>query len=517
MFRGIGARRLRKWKGAGAPQMPPARGLQSLPLLNVNSDRDEILKYFNNSWDLTEQLYAGLAQEDAYYHIPYHRLRHPFVFYTAHSAALYDNKFHHAGLIKEKVNSDFATLFEAGVDEMSWDNLHDHDPTVFPAFAKVQEYRDQVHKMVTDIIKNHPCLDEERNIDNEKFWAVVMGFEHDKIHMETSSVLIREMPLSKVKVPDGWPMPHDSNYKEGKSPGVPVRGKDYPLSNDFVKVEPTTVKLGRPKSWPTFGWDNSYGEEVHEVRAFSANQNFISNGEYYEFVADGGYQKEKYWTEDSWNWKKFRDVGMPTFWRGSLSDIDKDGGLRLRMIFEEAPMQWDWPVIVNYHEAKAYSRWKSEKDQSDMPYRLITEKEHNAMRSSSHSNLDVEARVDSILQPGPYKHVNFNLQHGSESSVTAFEPNEKGFRDVFGNVWSWCEDHFHPLSGFKEIPLYPDFSLPCYDSAHFMILGGSFISTGDNCSVFMRSHFRPHFYQHAGFRLARYEDGNPSSDAVDLG
>ena len=151
-----------------------------------------------------------------------------------------------------------------------------------------------------------------------------------------------------------------------------------------------------------------------------------------------------------------------------------------------------------------------------MPYRLITEKEHNAIRSSSHNNLDVEAWVDTILHPGPYKYSNFNLQYGSESSVTAFEPNEKGFRDVFGNVWTWCEDHFHPLDGFKTHDLYSDFSTPCFDCQHFMILGGSFISTGDTCTIFARSHFRPHFYQHAGFRLARYEDGNTSSDAVKM-
>ena len=34
-----------------------------------------------------------------------------------------------------------------------------------------------------------------------------------------------------------------------------------------------------------------------------------------------------------------------------------------------------------------------------------------------------------------------------------------------------------------------------------MIMGGSFTSTGNEASVFARFHFRPHFHQHAGFRL----------------
>lgn len=46
-----------------------------------------------------------------------------------------------------------------------------------------------------------------------------------------------------------------------------------------------------------------------------------------------------------------------------------------------------------------------------------------------------------------------------------------------------------------------DFSTPCFDGQHNIIMGGSFISTGNEASVFARFHFRPHFHQHAGFRL----------------
>ena len=46
-----------------------------------------------------------------------------------------------------------------------------------------------------------------------------------------------------------------------------------------------------------------------------------------------------------------------------------------------------------------------------------------------------------------------------------------------------------------------DFSTPCFDGQHNIIMGGSFISTGNEASVFARFHFRPHFYQHVGFRL----------------
>ncbi|WP_202220738.1 putative 4-mercaptohistidine N1-methyltransferase [Okeania sp. KiyG1] len=47
-----------------------------------------------------------------------------------------------------------------------------------------------------------------------------------------------------------------------------------------------------------------------------------------------------------------------------------------------------------------------------------------------------------------------------------------------------------------------------------MILGGSFISTGDEATRWARFHFRPHFFQHAGFRLACSEEGDATCDAV---
>jgi hypothetical protein len=31
-----------------------------------------------------------------------------------------------------------------------------------------------------------------------------MGIEHERIHFETSSVLIRQIPIDMVKKPDGW-------------------------------------------------------------------------------------------------------------------------------------------------------------------------------------------------------------------------------------------------------------------------------------------------------------------------
>ena len=56
--------------------------------------------------------------------------------------------------------------------------------------------------------------------------------------------------------------------------------------------------------------------------------------------------------------------------------------------------------------------------------------------------------------------------------------------------------------------------MPCYDGEHQIILGGSFVSTGDEASIWARFHFRPHFTQFAGFRIVRSEDEVLSYNAV---
>ena len=44
---------------------------------------------------------------------------------------------------------------------------------------------------------------------------------------------------------------------------------------------------------------------------------------------------------------------------------------------EEIAMPWDWPVTVNYHESKAYAKWKGPQ------YRIMTEAEHHAIRDKN--------------------------------------------------------------------------------------------------------------------------------------
>ena len=97
--------------------------------------------------------------------------------------------------------------------------------------------------------------------------------------------------------------------------------------------------------------------------------------------------------------------------------------------------------------------------------------------------------------------LNANLAWGSPSSVYDGQAPFSGLR---GNSWEYCEDWFAALPGYATHPLYEDFSTPCFDGQHALILGGSFASTGNEASVFSRFHFRPHFHNLLSFRVVSW-------------
>ena len=446
--------------------------LTSLPMPNLNyCTRTDVLDYFDNTWTLTETLFSALRTEEAFYRPPHHQLRHPLIFYYAHPVVFYINKLRIAGILKEPINAYFEQLFEIGVDEMSWDDLSKNQ-SEWPSIEEVTAYRSEVYRCIKHVIETHPALDQLPITWNSPLWALFMGFEHERIHLETSSVLMRELPIYLVKKPRYW-----SGYFN-------LTNEEPHPTNNFIPVQSREVVLGKSRETPVYGWDNEYGRNEITVAPFQASECLISNGEFLKFVKDGGYQEPRYWSAEGWQWRSFRNAKWPAFWVP-----DGPSGLHqfnLRLCFDVVSMQFAWPVNVNFHEAKAYCAWLSEQEKAEVPYRLLTEAEHHCLRETARG-----------------ENVNQNLLYASENSVNANKKTADGFYDVFGNVWQWCEDYFAPLPGFKVHPYYDDFSAPCFDDQHNLMMGGSFISTGDEAMVWARFHFRRHFFQHAGFRVVK--------------
>jgi len=431
---------------------------------NPKEKRKEILDYFEKTWAIDEKLYTQLKSDEVFYHRG-DSLRHVLLFYFGHTAVFFINKLFLAKIIHSRINHDFESIFAIGVDEMSWDDLNEKNYN-WPSVDAIREYRNKARKVVTEVILNAPLT--LPILWSDPLWIIIMGIEHERIHLETSSVLIRQLPLEEVVSGHFGEICKDS----GTAP-----------QNTFLSVPGATMHLGKSLDNPLYGWDNEYGKYTEKVIDFKASKYLISNGEFKGFVEAGGYRKKENWTEEGWNWCSFKQAEMPLFWRINGEEYS------LRLVDREISMPWNWPVEVNYLEAKAFCNWKSK--QTGKTLRLPTEAEW--IRLTQYVNIpDVP---DWKTAPG-----NINLEKfASPCPVDYFQSGE--FYDVIGNVWQWSETPITGYHGFKVHPMYDDFSTPTFDGKHNLIKGGSWISTGNEAIRDARYAFRRHFYQHAGFRI----------------
>jgi len=439
--------------------------LPSTPRLNgadAEATRQEISAYFHATFDRYEQLFELLACAEGYYQKPI-ALRHPLVFYLGHTATFFINKLVLAGLLTERVEPQFESIFAVGVDEMSWDDL-DARHYDWPGVDEVMAYRKEVRRQVGRLIQTLPL-----NLPitwDHPWWVILMGIEHERIHLETSSVLIRQQRLEYVRTHADW------------RPCMTVAAAPQ---NTLVKIPAGSVRLGMDKSEPYYGWDNEYGRHAADIPAFSVGCYLVSNQEYLQFVAAEGYRNDSFWEEEGRAWKNFAHAAHPAFW---VCDGDE---WRLRLLSEEVPMHWDWPVEVNYHEAKAFCNWK--RNTSGQPYRLPTEDEWYRLYAVSGLDEAADGQVAANL------HLQ---QHASSCPVNTYRHGD--LYDVVGNVWQWTETPIYPFEGFEVHPLYDDFTTPTFDGKHNLIKGGSWISCGNETRKSARYAFRRHFFQHAGFR-----------------
>jgi 5-histidylcysteine sulfoxide synthase/putative 4-mercaptohistidine N1-methyltranferase len=436
------------------------------PILNgsdVDATRKEFQEYFLSTFNRYEQLFETLLNEKSYQQKPI-ALRHPLIFYFGHTATFYLNKLLLAGLLKERINPKFESMFAVGVDEMSWDDLNDANYD-WPSSAEVKHYRHQVRDVVENLIKTAPLT---LPIDwNHPWWVIIMGIEHERIHLETSSVLIRQQALELVQPHAAW----QTCTHSGDAP-----------QNDLVKIPAGKVALDKEENAAEYGWDNEYGLHEADVAEFQASRYLVSNAEFLEFVMAGGYAQDAFWAEEGLKWRRYTLATHPTFW------VRKGETWYLRLMTEEVPMPWDWPAEVNYHEAKAFCNWKAQK--TGLKVRLPSEDEWYRLYDF--------AGVAEVAN-GEVATSNLHLDHfASPCPITDFRHGE--LFDVTGNVWQWTETPIYPFSGFKVHPLYDDFTTPTFDGRHNLIKGGSWISCGNESLHSARYAFRCHFFQHAGFR-----------------
>jgi 5-histidylcysteine sulfoxide synthase/putative 4-mercaptohistidine N1-methyltranferase len=424
---------------------------------NINQKRKDIKQYFINTYTQFEKIFELLKDDDVFYQQS-EITRHPMIFYFGHTATFFINKLVLAKVITQRLNPSFESIFAIGVDEMTWDDMESSNYD-WPKVSEVRQYRKSVKNLIIELIDT---IDLSLPIKKDSaMWIILMGIEHEKIHIETSLVLHRQMPIELIKYSDEFQICNTFTKN---------------IKNEMITIPSANIHLGKDESHNLYGWDNEYGKDEFYVQEFQTSKYLVSNEEFMEFVNNNAYNNLEYWDKEGQEFLKNTKAQHPSFWI-------KDGNTyRYRTINQIIDMPLSWPVDINALEAKAFCRYKSMKE--NINYSLMSEAQYKALYKFA--NVTKESKA------------NHNLELYSSVPVNTY--NFNGVYDVIGNAWQWSETCIYPYEGFEVHEMYDDFSVPTFDNKHALINGSSWASTGNLIDSYSRYAFRRHFYQNASFR-----------------
>lgn len=283
-----------------------------------------------------------------------------------------------------------------------------------------------------------------------------LGMQHEQQHQELLITDIKYILSTNPLLPAYKPLTNKSSIIEKPD-------------QIFLEVPGGIYKIGCQQEG--FCFDNELG--VHEVLLsdFQVMNRTVTNGEYIEFIEDGGYQEFSHWLDEGFVMVKEQKLEAPLYW------IKQDNTwFRFTMYGLEKVAMHEPVIHVSFYEADAYANWAGK--------RLLTEFEWEA--------------VSQAYPP--------SAGHFADSSL--FEPipcnlNDVGLQQLYGNVWEWTYSAYHPYPGFSKAPG----ALGEYNGKfminQMVLRGGSCATPENHIRTTYRNFFHPDKrWQYSGIRLA---------------
>ncbi len=243
---------------------------------------------------------------------------------------------------------------------------------------------------------------------------------------------------------------------------------DAPDAMDWIEIAGGIRKVGHDGNG--FAWDNEAPRHETLMRPFRLADRLVTNAEWLEFMADGGYSTPSLWLADGWNTVNREGWRAPLYWE------ERDGqwlGMSLEGL---QPVDRPAPVDhVSYYEADAFARWAGK--------RLPTE-------------FEWEVAAEGLALAG------------NSLATRAFRPlpaetRTGGPQQMFGDVWEWTQSAYLPYPGYRP----PAGALGEYNGKFMVsqqvLRGGSCATPEGHTRATYRNFFYPHQrWQFVGLRLA---------------
>jgi len=317
---------------------------------------------------------------------------------------------------------------------------------------------------IAEIISYRAYVDEamERVLEDASPRAatlIELGCHHEEQHQELLLTDILHLFAQNPLAPAVW-QPTRLRQADAPSPLGWVRGREGPID------------VGHGGAG--FAFDCEGPRRTQWLQPHTLADRLVTNGEWRNFIDDGGYQNVSLWLSDGWAWARQNLIEAPLYWRrgndeGWSSQFGLDG---LTAIDPAEPVRH-----ISYYEADAFARWAEA--------RLPTEAEWESAAES--------------LDPSEG-----TFAEAAEAVCPRHAPNRPGLRQVFGDLWEWTATAFQPHPGFRA-------ASGAIGEYNGKFMSGQLVLKGGSCATprgHMRASYRNFFYPHqrwqfTGLRLAK--------------
>lgn len=332
-----------------------------------------------------------------------------------------------------------------------------------------RSYIGEVRDKVLDTLDRLDLDDSNPLLKDAYVYGMVVQHEqqHDETMLATLQLRAGKYPCLEPEPPPGRPI---------AAAEVLVPGGEFTMGTD---TEP-------------WAYDNERPAHVVDLPAFWIDAAPVSNRQYMEFVAAGGYHEPRWWSGRGWSWRTEQGLEHPQFWCR-----DEYGAwTRVRFGHREA-IPLEEPVQhVCWFEAEAFAAWAGK--------RLPTEAEWEKAASWD-PQAGVKRRYpwgDEDPHPGV---ANLEQKHFRPAPIGAYPDGVSpyGCHQMVGDVWEWTASGFDAYPGSVWFP-YREYSDVFYGGDYRVLRGGSWATHHTAIRCTFRNWDHPVRRQiFSGFRCAR--------------
>jgi iron(II)-dependent oxidoreductase len=436
---------------------------------NIDVERD-LLARLTEARARTDQLF-DLVRPDALYERPIPE-RHRIIFYLGHLEAFDWNLLRDRVVDLNSFHPEFDHLFAFGIDPIGG-GLPSDQPRDWPSVEKVREYVDRIRRALDEGLASGLSAESKASAKWQECSSRLLlnvAIEHRLMHAETLTYMLHQLPL-------------DRKIQRARTPELVVPS----VQPTMVEIPAGSAVLGLSlDDANSFGWDNEYEARTVTVPSFAIDRYMVTNGQYAEFIAAGGYDNRILWSDGDWKWKTESNITGPNAW--------KRVGDRwyYQTMFDEIRLPIDWPVYVSHAEATAYARWVGKVLPTEAQWHRAAYGTPEGPRPYPWGVEAPSARLG-----------NFDDQSWDPTPVGAFLAGQSAFgvADLLGNGWEWTASLFEPLPGFEPFPFYRGYSADFFDGQHYVMKGGSARTAACMLRRSFRNWFQAHYqYVYSGFR-----------------